>query len=700
MSGRTCVRGAFVLRLVCAMCSLMLLYGCGLLADEVQRPEDGKDEKNEERVEKPDTQENPLPYSVRFVVLAGDGSEATDGMESASGSGTSGSSGGADDSGAQKADGNGEAKADGAATKAAEEPAVDKDTAAYFVKRMKGLSELIRLRDSLPDGETGLEMRARKDVETALKLMGSEGYYDGTADLDVSIEDGRGKVVITMMPGQRYVVGDIEVNYLPALDLPPGLKDVSEAVFPRTSLPGVTAGRPITAGAMLKSVDSIPHTLQRNAFPRARLGRASFYLNRENRTLNAIIDIIPGRPATIGAPVFKGESTVKADYLARMADWEPGVTLWNQDIVDDYVSKLRSTGLFRKVAAADPPRDCDGTGPAREDLDITLEDSAHRSLSATLQYSTDSGFGVSPEWEHRNILGRGEKLNLQGTYSTLERGVNADFTKPWFFSEANTLHIWGEAVEETTDAYDRVGTRINAAILRRWSSIFTTETGPFADGGWLKNNDVDQEPYTVVGGALRGTLDTRDNAMNPTGGNVVQLTASPMTGSYNGDFNALSTELRLAGYWAPFTNAKGDKDDSLVLAARVSLASITGASLDNLPSTYRYYLGGADSVRGYGYQQIGPMDKSGDPVGGRSYQTVNLESRFKVTDDLGFVVFLDGGSLYKDEMPQFETDMDWGAGAGIRYYTPIGPLRFDVAVPVNNDVDPPLQIYISIGQAF
>ena len=93
------------------------------------------------------------------------------------------------------------------------------------------------------------------------------------------------------------------------------------------------------------------------------------------------------------------------------------------------------------------------------------------------------------------------------------------------------------------------------------------------------------------------------------------------------------------------------------------------------------------------------MDENGDPIGGRSYQMVNLESRFKINKSLGLVAFLDGGKLYTEEMPQFDTDMDWGAGLGVRYFTPIGPVRLDVAVPLK-DVDPPVQFYISIGQSF
>lgn len=115
----------------------------------------------------------------------------------------------------------------------------------------------------------------------------------------------------------------------------------------------------------------------------------------------------------------------------------------------------------------------------------------------------------------------------------------------------------------------------------------------------------------------------------------------------------------------------------------------------------RYYAGGAGSVRGYAYQALGPRDSEDDPLGGRSYQIVNLEARFKVSEHIGIVPFLDGGMVYKDEFPPIIGDMDWGAGLGLRYYTPIGPVRLDVAVPLRQiEGDPPVQVYISIGQSF
>ena len=674
----------------------VLLCGCGLLFDKHHQ-----DQQQEEALNKEMLPENPLPYTARFVVEADDGTKAQDETKSSELGKKQvpvTSSSDPDDAATSGKDTSKDSRT-GDTAKDTTGKGGNKAEASRLVGRMHDASQLVRLKDSLPDGELGLELRANKDVETAVKIMVSEGYFDGKADMRIEgAGTGHASVVITMHPGIRYLVGDISVSYL-NLSLPVELSGRSEELFPKDTLPGVTKGNPVTADAMLKSVDKIPETLHHNGYPDAKVSEAYFYLDREKHTLNAIIDVEPGEPALIGRPMFTGNTTVKSDYLEKLVSWEQDKTIWNEEEVDDYVSRLRATGLFQKVTAARADGRNTRTSPSSQDLNIQLEEAKHRSISLDAGYGTDTGFGVNAVWEHRNLFGRAEKLTLKVPYSATERGLKADFTKPFFFSEKNILHLWGETLYETTDAYERQGVRLNASLKRSWNRYLSTETGPFADAGYLKNNRKSSQDYSVYGISLKGTLDTRDNELNPTSGTVAELSVQPMSGRYGSDFTAIGTEMLVSGYWAPFTNKDGTKSDSLVLAARIGLGAITGASLNTLPSSYRYYLGGVNTVRGYGYQQIGPMDASGDPTGGLSYQRVNLESRFKVTDSLGFVAFLDAGKLYTENFPQFDTDMDLGAGAGIRYYTPIGPLRLDVGVPLKN-VDPPVQIYLSIGQAF
>jgi translocation and assembly module TamA len=142
-------------------------------------------------------------------------------------------------------------------------------------------------------------------------------------------------------------------------------------------------------------------------------------------------------------------------------------------------------------------------------------------------------------------------------------------------------------------------------------------------------------------------------------------------------------------------------EDRVVLAAKLSAGMLVGAGdLEAIPATRRFFAGGGGSVRGYAYQEISPLDASGDATGGRAYALGSFEARVNVTETIGIVPFLDIGSVTAANYPDF-SDIRMGAGIGLRYLTPFGPLRLDVAMPLDPyDGGSKYGIYAGIGQSF
>jgi len=140
----------------------------------------------------------------------------------------------------------------------------------------------------------------------------------------------------------------------------------------------------------------------------------------------------------------------------------------------------------------------------------------------------------------------------------------------------------------------------------------------------------------------------------------------------------------------------------VVLASRVAMGKILGAEVSKLPADERFYSGGGSSVRGYGYQLLGPLDKNNNPMGGNALLEFALESRISITDSIATVLFVDAGSAYSSDFFDGSSELLYGAGIGMRYSSPMGPLRADFAIPVNarEGVDDAFQIYLSIGQSF
>lgn len=583
--------------------------------------------------------------------------------------------------------------------------------------KMKDLSQLAELRKEPPDSLLALERRARQDQQTAVKLMNSECYYDAKADVDLDDTVKPVHVIITLKPGPRFNVGSADVIYEPEPDVPAALLNRRRVVgfwgleteklpapeFPST-IPGITIGEPVTAKAMLDAVEKIPHELRDRGYPLAKITDSIYTLNKPERLLNARILIDTGPPALMGEALIKGEGDVNVSYLKRLVPWEPGKEPWDNALVQDYANTLRSTGLFRQVEVKLDEKKLDKTrGTPVLPIDVELSEGTQHTIAASARYDSDTGFGVEGHWEHRNLFHNGEKLSVDVPISQEEMGIKLRFDKPAVFGRDQRLWLEAQALRESTDSYQSSYIKLEPGIYSRMSRQWSGAASFLMESGYLKDNDHDEQPYAVFSPRAGIRYDGRNNRANPTKGTLLELKLKPFSGYYDEPFSAFAGSVSAAAWYAPLgRRPDGQTDDTLVLAGRIEEGAMPwSSSLYSIPSSLRYYTGGAGSVRGYAYQSIGPRDSEGDPLGGRSYQVVNLEARFMVAENIGIVPFLDGGMVYEEEFPEIFGEMDWGVGLGFRYYTPIGPVRFDVATPLHRiDDDPPVQFYISIGQSF
>jgi translocation and assembly module TamA len=131
------------------------------------------------------------------------------------------------------------------------------------------------------------------------------------------------------------------------------------------------------------------------------------------------------------------------------------------------------------------------------------------------------------------------------------------------------------------------------------------------------------------------------------------------------------------------------------------VGSITGTESADIPANRRFYAGGGTSIRGYALQSVGPLTDDGTPIGGRSLLELSAELRVKLSKTLGGVVFIDGGNVYEETVPDFSNNLRWAAGFGTLYFTAVGPIRLDIGFPLNRrSIDDSFQFYISVGQAF
>ena len=369
--------------------------------------------------------------------------------------------------------------------------------------------------------------------------------------------------------------------------------------------------------------------------------------------------------------------------------------------MDDLRQALIATGLF-STASVEPVK-TDRPGPdGTQQVDLLVRQVAgpKRSLAVSGGYSTGEGFKLEGSWTNRNLFPPEGALILNVTGGSQEQGAGATFKRSNAGKRDRTFSFGVAADHSNYDAYNAftgtVFARLSYDSTPIWQKKFTWALGAELTGtnesvyDFGKPGNV-RRTYFIAALPGQAQWDTTDSLLNPTKGYRVKLSLSPET----------SVQGKVSPYIRALTEVSGyyPISDSIVLAGRVRAASIDGISRDDLAPSRRYYGGGGGSVRGYGYQRLGPFDPNGNPVGGRSLNEFSLEARYRF-GNFGIVPFFDGGNSYESSIPK-GSDMRYGAGIGGRFYTNFGPLRFDVATPLNKRKgDGLIALYISIGQAF
>jgi translocation and assembly module TamA len=360
-------------------------------------------------------------------------------------------------------------------------------------------------------------------------------------------------------------------------------------------------------------------------------------------------------------------------------------------------TRLRDLGVFESVRIAPGEAlDPDGTIP----MTITVAERKRRVIGATAAYSNTDGLGAEVYWRHRNLFGGAEQLELRAGISRIvtdtldpDFRVLGRFVKPAVFDPMTDFTLRAEGYRETTEAYRVTAVETEVGIAHIFSDTVSGTMGVELALSETVDDEGVEEDHLLLTIPTTLTWDTRDDRLDPTEGFRAVVLAEPAYDFYNGTaFATFGGDLSVYRSFTP--------TDRFVLAGRVAASILTVGDIEDVPPDKRLYLGGAGTVRGYGYKNIAPRDGDGDIVGGRSSILFSGEARYRLNDQFGLVAFVDAGSVSDEIYPTFG-DVKVGVGAGVRYLTPVGPIRLDVAVPLQpEDDDPSVAVYVGLGQAF
>ncbi len=538
-----------------------------------------------------------------------------------------------------------------------------------LTERTKTLSDEAEERSRQEDY---IEQTIRADL---LKALRAKGYYRAR----VQYEDGSaplsGNYNITY--GPQYTIA--------SLDVIPGLYD---SLLNRDK---IHPGDVLDAQAVLTAQGELYNKIQKDRCYFSLSVENEVYLDRDTNSGDVELVVDAGREGTFGSVVYQGNTRVHDSYLRKLVPWKEG-DCFRREKLEDYKSVLLQSGLFAKadIMLPDEP-DEDGRVPVTMDL----RERAHRSISAGLTYYSDEGPGAVFGWEHRNLLGAAEKLTAEIGISSLKQSLDLDFAKPYFLRNDQTLLLSSSIRRQDTDAYQELAIDFGGEISRTFTKHLKGSTGVSLSISEI-DDEVDNETktYGLVSFPQKFTYDSRNDTLEPTKGLNITGGIEPFIDVLGESDPFIKTQLTGSTYLSL------NPANTFVLAGKAGFGSIWGADIENIPATQRFYAGGGGSVRGFGYQEVGPQ-LNGDPTGGLSLVNFSLEMRSKFTDKLGGVVFVDGANVSEESTPNLD-QMAVGTGIGVRYYTGFGPIRFDIATPLTqkDDLERNYQFYISIGQAF
>lgn len=572
---------------------------------------------------------------------------------------------------------------------------------------LSGSSSLQSLRKRAPAGPFALVARARQDRTRLATALESFGYYAGQIAITIDghgLDDPDLPAILTALPQSEAAHVRIAVTRGPLFHLrhvtlagtvPPAARDAFR----------LHPGDPAIAAEVLAAGGAMLSALQEHGYALARVDPPQAVELPAAHALDVTYTVVPGPRVAIGTIRLTGLGRVNEAFVRRRLLIHPG-ELYRPSRIEAARQDLASIGVFSGVEVrAAKHLNADGA------LDLTFDfaERKRHAVAINLAYSTDLGGSAGVTWSDRNVFGNAEQLNLAAAITGLggsaTKGigydVTAQFLKPDFWHRDQQLELDLGAIKQDLTAYNQTAETAGVTLTRKFDKQWTGSIGLTAEQERILQEGVTYN-YTLVALPITAKYDSTglSNPLDdPLHGIRATLGAAPTEslGGRNATFVILQGsaatyfDLARLGITSPGRS---------VLALRGLVGSAQGATNFDLPPDQRFYGGGTATVRGFKYQSVGPLFPDNNPIGGASIDAATIEFRQRVWGPVGAVVFLDAAQVSASNAP-FQGTLREGVGAGVRYYTPIGPIRVDVAVPVNK---PPggdsFELYLGLGQAF
>ena len=515
---------------------------------------------------------------------------------------------------------------------------------------------------------------ARFEKELLIKRLRAEGYYAAKVSSDIT---GK-KPIYRVNAGEAYHIKTLELRADENIKLP-------------SKLTKLKLNDTLNARVVLQAQEELIAFVRSNNCLLEVNTNYDAIVHHDTRTASLMFNVIPSPQVTVNNITFSGLDKIDPLYMDKLVLIEKNACFKRHELSRLRLELLQTnllTSVDTKLTLVDDNK---------VNIDLIVTERAHRSISTGAGYESDEGLGVSLGWESRNLWGNAEKLALGGRFYESNQNISAALTLPHFYKKNQIVTLFADLEQTQTDAFDSSTGLLGAEITRQVRTHLKARIGADIDFSEITETNENPDQVALISAPVSLEYDKRDDELNPRSGWIGAARVRPYWDWYEQSTRFIKTTLAISAYktfyktrWQP------------TLAVRSATGSISGLSKDDIPASIRFYSGGGGSVRGYSFQSIGPYDEDDEPDGGLSLTELSFEARLRFSQHWGAVLFTDGGAAYDEKIPQWGQDVKWSVGLGIRYYTSFAPIRFDIALPVNDrdTLEDPFQVYISIGQAF
>ena len=540
-----------------------------------------------------------------------------------------------------------------------------------------------------PDSRLEARRRAEDAAQKVIVVLRSEGYYDYQVTPDIGDGDAPPPFV-TIQVGPRSTIQAPAVAWS-------GTAPDAQATEAADKALGLKVGAPGRAEDVIAAEGRVVAALREAGYADAEAQPREVIVDHADHSLTPTFHIAAGSAVRLGGVVIKGATRTRAAWVRALAPWKRG-QVYRPEPVAELERRLIDTGAFDSVVVGLAPAD-QAQGGLRPVI-VDLTDRPRGRLELGGSYSTTQGAGVDSRWIVYNRFNRADTLTTSLKVAEIESRLETDLELPDWGEPGQTLKLDVAGYNDDTPAYVSSGGTLGAELTRRWGKLSFVSYGVSFDGSttsekessnYIQGQRIRVLYTTELLGAFN--LDNSNDPLDPSKGWRVEGQVEPTYAFGDGPIGYLKVEMQATAY-QPVT------DWGTVIAARLKLGTIMGGDIPLVPAQDRFFSGGGGSVRGYGYQEVGPRYPDNTPEGGLSLTEGSLELRQSITSQWAVAVFADAGDVGQRVNPDL-SHVEVGVGAGVRYNLGFGPIRVDLATPLDRRPgDGVLQLYISIGQSF